>query len=1265
MLGGTATQAAAEDELKRNDEELYRNWRNLTGIEALGWRRAAEGQPFGPLDLAYAQSEFAAHMEAHPEPDDAAVRSLARYYLQQRAITVIEAPSLAALYRNVLQRGLHWIDLDALRMKQGARPTQILRTVCQYRRLSLDHAALDRRLANRRDVIADEAALIYFHTRPDRQSPTPDASMQAVRAQFATALIDEWQDAGIGIALLPSAPVAPVHARFWYDGFSLQNARGKRLQDIAAEIFDTPFEAEPPNMQRLIAQASHFGHLPGYPCNGTIDAALRETLIRTMHGNLAAISRHEPRPGAACLAGVYLTRTESDAIVAARMRDLMLGTHYPKCSVLDAVETCVRRLAPLHDIDFDAYDHPARLIKAYNALNRAWSSDPRFAVSPSPYAGRYLTRCRNVELAHANSTDLQRRLHDYVEEELLALSPLPVFDEDFQIEQILRRKLKMNDRDIRLPRSARFTAPDFPAPPKTLWIGVMTPAEEFKTRKSIPGSIMKHGAASIDPKRELEYVQRQAAAQLSTHPVIRAKVEEAMRRHDVPRDADHADNTQRLRQTLANSVAGLPAPSSLDAFLRELDLLFGSPTVAAIVKAVASGEPRRMLELLPFVVPLYDIEEGIRHRDWELAKTGALHLGEDLVFTAIGLGAEKILMRQLALDVKSVLAARAGSAGGEAIEMVRRQPVSIEADAEELSRPGEDAAPIETPEHTRPKMPGAELFPDRRVHLTIDLIDENKSIPVKPIGDAFAETDRRGNVLPHAPIVFGDIASGRGYRMLRRPAQLPMALPIPAQELSTRQTVIDVLARHRRLSRLPNIAARRPDPGRIVQALFSYVHEAETDALRQLWRRAYARYSNYAQFEAFWTDLYRRSDTAVHFLNAAYDSLASRGSTEVSFDAAHARVIGNEVCLLGDKDLANLHYVSLSGATRFQRARMLIHEVLHALAKTSDPEPSAAFAHRGETTFFTGLILDESGASTPAPTRIAYAMPPVFSDGEAAHRLWSRHLLDLHDITAAEDLLLDRVLAANRVPAPSAIILGQKIGERLTVRQGLALAKQMRISRKFGPRNIDHLFELTASNFDLKSSPDLRELLKSLISESKTLRELAHAWLNKFSYFRIKLKHIDFLLGENGSGLSAISHTISDNTIWLNTEKLYYFSERGLAPLSEKRLFAGSMVDFFIGELLPSMPRFPMHQRLDSRGVQVLLENEILAQAGDPSPPRICAELAVDSTSYLMHLTAIRRAADAENAYLRQAVRDSAPPVQGAAIGDDLLGLTEEELPHA
>ena len=123
----------------------------------------------------------------------------------------------------------------------------------------------------------------------------------------------------------------------------------------------------------------------------------------------------------------------------------------------------------------------------------------------------------------------------------------------------------------------------------------------------------------------------------------------------------------------------------------------------------------------------------------------------------------------------------------------------------------------------------------------------------------------------------------------------------------------------------------------------------------------------------------------------------------------------------------------------------------------------------------------------------------------------------------------------------------------------------------------------------------------------------------------IEVQSLNFKLTDSWADVPLNAHLTSRKRIRINTEPLYYLSERG-------------MVDLLLGEIMPSLPALHVAGRFRNRGIGVLLEHEILEQIGDRSALRICAALILDPTSYRRHLTTVRRAADKENRLLKEAV---------------------------
>jgi hypothetical protein len=718
------TPKQANEKFQQADRTLYQEWRNLSSINQMAWTPTADHQPRSAYDLAHATTLLTSHLLAYPNRNDALARSVARIYLINPPTIETNNAIRAHLYQSVLQRELHWIDPDKVRARHLSA-VQVLQTVCRYRRPDIaTRAGLATHLQQSRDVIIDEAALIFFYAQADLGGIAQDAPIDVVRAQYVSTLIDEWQDAALGQALMPSVKIAPAHARFWFDGAVMQNARGKDIEQIVSELVDNaPYEEEGPTMQRLIRNDNQGRLLLGQP-DGAITAERRTALTRKMHGNTAALPRYAQRANTVNIAGVWLTRDELYAVVVKTMRNLMLDTIYPSGTPLHAIATTMLRMAPQHGVACETPNNPAELVAAYNRLKHAWNSNPRYHISPALLTARYLaqssdvlllnsdspltrdqqisaqeiapivTALKNIDIdpttllndlagigtlnivdrlqiyngvrdcierrkrsretiSYSGAPDLIRKHEDYLHERLLAMAPPPAYDENFLIDRILRRELGMTDADL----GKRTQTVIGPHPWKTLSMQI-TPHEEFVMRSpsSSMHPMMHFNGISLDTKSALKTAKADAARALSAHPVIQAKSKELARRHATSPDREDRD---AVRDVLVKNIMGEPQTLLIDDLLDLFTRLFGSPTITAIVDALSSGEPRQILGLFPFVVPLYDIGEGVMHGNRQRAIDGMIHFGEDALLTLLGAGAERIMLRQIAGDAEAMAMARA------------------------------------------------------------------------------------------------------------------------------------------------------------------------------------------------------------------------------------------------------------------------------------------------------------------------------------------------------------------------------------------------------------------------------------------------------------------------------------------------------------------------------------------------------------------------------------------------------------------------------
>jgi hypothetical protein len=1317
------TPEQAIQKLEQADQTLYQSWCDLRHIAQIAWVSTPDDLARGPHDLAYAATSFTSHLLAHPHTEDDEALHLARFFLIRPATIKMDGAILLDLYQGVLQRGLGWIDPDKVRA-QDLSATQILQTVSRHRRPDIaTRAALTERLQRRRDVITDEAALIFFHTRATLDGIEQDATIDAMRSHYASALIDEWQDAALGQYLMPSTKVPPTHARFWYDGAVLQNARGKDMTKIASELYDNaPYEDEAPTMQRLIRFGNQGRFLMGQP-DAPITAQERVTLSWKMHGHFAEL-RYTQRENTVNIAGVWLTYEDLYAIVERTMfNDLMLDTWYASGTPLHAVATTMMRQAARHGIVFDAANNPTKLLQAYRHLQEVWDNDPRYHISPALLTARYLAQSSDVVLldqrssltdhqqiaaqvtdsanlalkavgidlateidnlnteleritdtgkfrltpfqanmpmhhniivhirkrqhapeilSYSSTSELIHELHDYLEERLMSLAPLPVYDKNFLIEQILRRELSMQNADMR--QVSR----------QMLGLGTVmnqvvsvTRLEEFRKRCTLFGTraMIRFNGSAINTRFAWENTKAAVSKALSDHPVVSARSKEILRQHTA---STIMPDTVAVADFLVKEIMGLPQTLLIDDMLGLLTQLFGSKTLTTMVEAMGSGEPRQILGLLPFVIPLYDIEEGIRLGDRQRAIDGAIHFGEDAILTALGAGAERIMMRQVARGTEAMAAARMRLSPAERVgidilddmaglmpevspEQLGRDRVMIENDAFGVHAAAHAPSAITVPKSLEAAGPiNSVVAGEGRQMLFLE--DEQRSVPVIPTREGYAETDLRGHVIRDAPPIFRDPNSHNYYRLTKAFGRPGGALGVGTLDLLPRRTVLETTRFWDSITAIPGVRTRTPAVRDLIRGLF----EPSNHPL-------------FAEFQRFWCLAYERSDTAAAIVNFAYGrSPYSSIKCKIEFDSTIAKKKGDRIWFMREEDLQKLRYSSPTDSTAFQRSRMWVHETVHWLTGLHDPLAHEAHNNRGETVYMTDRILSELGDDPPLEPRTTYELHKKLRPIENADGTFQptgKTLRKINEMAIAENIHLDAILDAGREFSDGMVIIGQQIHERITVRQGLELVGNLRALGTLGEHNAARIFSLLAESFSSTSNIPYRIALKRLITRSKTFRILGAAWDLKPKYAKIdiNLKTFD-RVSSRPSPSSRYAHRIAagGDAVWLNSQQLYYFSEFDVEPVSEMRRFTGAMIDLFIGHLMPKTGSLPLKDRFYARGIGVLLENEVMLQVGDKSPRRICAALTSNPDAYTRDQTTVTRAVISEDGYLyKKAIQEN------------------------
>lgn len=960
--------------------------------------------------------------------------------------------------------------------------------------------------------------------------------------------------------------------------------------------------------------------------------------------------RHDPRSPVSPLfmAGIHLVRCKGVFIVNAT------SDRTPEQQAIDRVWNAGIR--HMQEAGIDVQADVAYLDTALSKSGRP-SHEIFQEIHSSPLADRlplYLRLDQDVKTAaaapikisFANTIDLSRKIIDYFFQELRSHAEPPGYSKTWVIRQILRRELNMTDRDLRTARRVGIGTPTLSSQAISF-----TPMEEFERGKRLSSATMSFKGRTILPRREWWRAQDQIFEKLARHPTIVAKSMQLLRRRNSPySDADVAILSEAQTNAIMSGRPGdrrgmrhlaEPQPDALAIFMETLSSLFGSPTLEHVVDALSSGNPRQILELFPFIIPIFDIEEGIRLSDPERAFRGARSLLVDTVFTLVGAVGERALAANIAKASEELMLARSAMPLRERtgvdslLQMCELIPEFRYARVKQRFEPVQDLfdVHVDTPStHTHPKMLQAIYQATAESEQEVYRLEvDGATVIATPDADGFVETNAHGEPILGAPPIFFD-ASKHTYFRLGKDHGLPKgATGILESELRQRGTVAR-LEEYWSSIDLEQARVASPEPLDLIRSLF----EQNAD-------------SQHARFEQLLLNAYERSETARIIMNHAYTQAPfGRQRCQIVYNGEDAFQRGSKISFVSDEDLLKLQYTGPSGWVPFQVLRMILHEVLHFLTKLKDPAIHEVHNNRGPIVALVEKILAETLGERPYPPRLTYAQQGKFKieSHRGVLRTNSKVLRQLTDWSNAEDLHIDRLFDAKRTFPDTLYAMGQPIAERQTVRQGLELVTHLvQNVGTLGAGNAQRIFKLVGDCFQVITRSQ-KELLKHFIETSRTFRILAAAWEIHTKYPAIEIRSMESYclpLGRHALGRRmAHINALDGGKVWLNSQPLYYFSSDGTIALSRKRQLAEALLDLFVTSLLDVSTE--VFHKGENRGVVTLLGNEVMRQIKETEPEtgeetfaqiyRICDGLTDDSHAYLRDQSAITRAAKNEDGYL-------------------------------
>lgn len=1174
-----------------------------------------------------------------------------------RASASVAAAADAAILERLNFSLTEWVDEDKARAYVDC-PSGLLTAVARQRHRVVPEEfakTLDpSRLAD--EAVLDEAAVLYDRLRrrtvaQDASAPAMSPTLAALRATFMDALRADYAKRRLLDALfVPSLSLG--QATPYFDGFALRNVEGKSFDDLveAPSVWaDSAFDATTQAQRRtlLAEKFDEMAESTRFPI-GSIAHSMATALLR--------INRYRGEAPSDISDETALVKAFTNSEDAWKEGDsypyhprVLFATHLARCSGLDVLSLDHLRLLYENQVSDPALEalasgngvaaqwlarhlsqgdssgvrwkeaKPARqtevLLGVFDALRAAAETDSPIA----PFA-RTL-RDKGVLLRNRLvGVDFEARASavlEYANERMiLAYGRPPVFDRYAAAAEVLRR-LGADDEALTEERHYVIVG-DNPHVTKSAFGNRV---DEFLDRADwtgLTGAFMTlPGGTRLTPRDELQREEEAFNTRLRSDPWVLATAKARLREQ-------FKAVTHATVQPIANEIAGTveTETESHRALMRGLDT---------------------WLNTVPIVGPLYNIEEGVRHKDAARAAFGLLFLGADVFDLTTGAGGPS------------------ARTGHPIVPKFRRALAHVDASTVNMSGHAEliemsvDPVHIGLPDADVPAQWRALARQSRennsvrwRDYDVVHLDNEDRIVPVRREGDRYVEVDwRTGHRMRDSLSIELDPDTGKAWaHRVRARDRGADASAVRGSDVRERMTVKSVTGL---LDRANDVTPRDFD------VLFSDAFISGPPA------------SAGAQFDApeFYRKLYRSSSTFRRLFNrhAQLDARLRNGTASPwkkwEFVVGEAGPLGpprkaytdfehKRIYMPRDTDIEAMPYISAGGVRTMTCEQAYVHEMVHALTGARDPERALDMLNRGPVVYLTDKILNEAGYDIAE--QVMYRrqnsvsdMPPdqtVEYNTQAAARaaqLENRYLDAVVD--GKRDAVNGRTLVEGLAVAERPTVQGAKAaldaiegdGDEMFLAWGDFKAK---FDKNFG----FYVQNRTMTTGLASDAMVVVDFYSRLYERSVTFRRMFDKMpvtdATQADPWRFVLEgDIDFEALSPGGRAHGVS--VPDKKIYVLDDGMQYLTEAGLSEVEIERKLAYQMICAMTG-LEPLAPALGYA----NRGPAVYLTDRVLKEAGFNYPRQLAAALAAPDDAaaqaqLLAYQTSALRSAAVEDRYLK------------------------------
>ncbi len=1212
-------------------------------------RRAAAVEP--PPSRALTAKAAALPQETALSAADKSIATAKR--AQASPSAAAEAAILARLHASIMQ----WVDEDEARA-YAARPSELMRAVAQHRHVNLPDSfakTLDVSLLSD-DGVVDEAAVLYERLQRRTASaaaspaaPPADARLSVLRAKFMDALRADYAKRRLLDALFVPEPTFGQTTPY-FDGFALRNVAGSSFDDLVESnaVWSAPALASltaPERRALLTEKFEEMAESTRFPI-GSIPHSIATALLRMDLYRGAAPSD----------AGDESTLVKTFVRREAAWKDgrsypyhprLLFATHLARSSAIEVLSHEQLRLLfenhvsdPASERMAGGDDAPARWLDGY--LSRSSRGGSRWK-----------------EAAPAEQTEVLLGLFDALREAADKQSPISPFARELRAKGILTP-----NRILGADFEAREAAVLAYANERLLAAYGAPPA--FDRREAARDILLRNGV-DLDAMSDTRWytisgdnanLNKQAFGDLVDEFLDRADwvgLNGAWMRPRKDVSLKPRDELQRAEEVFNAALPSSPwVVATAKERLRSQSKRLTAAAVQGEADKIASGlltetESHRALErgldtwlnTIPVVGPVYNIEEGVRHRDAARAAFGLLFLGIDFFDMSAGAGGE--LRSEGVHPIVPKLRRVAGRIDASNVNLAG-QPEMIEMTADRAHIGVRDS---NVPDPLRPLAQrvreGASVR--WRNYDVVHLDEEDRIVPIRREDDRYVEVDwRTGHRLRDAPTIERDQRAGKARaRRIETHGEDRYAQRDQVRERLTVQGVTRLLERandatlHEFDEAFADAFALPPPAAANTSRLNPHAFYRKAYESSSTFRRLFNRH---AQLEGR-----ARNGTGAAWKKWEFvvGNAAPLGSPRKAYtDFTHKRIY-----LPDDAGIESIPYMSAGGRRTMYPEQAYMGEMVRALTGVSDPAPGLDLTNRGPAGYLSGKILSEAGFDFPEQimSRAENVRPdPPIEQTVEYHAQAAARGAEL------EDRYLDAVVDAHRgAVTAQTLVEGEPVASRLTVVRTKAVLDAI--------ENDEESVFLTWSDFKTKFHENFgfyvqdRSMTNELASDAIVVMDFYGRLYQQSATFRRMFDEmpaadaarghpwkfvlegdIEFDLLSPGSREHGVTEPAKK--IYVLDDGLRYLSETGLREVEFERKLTHEMICAMAG-----LKKLPAGQALANRGPAVYLTDKILTEAGFHFPRQLAAALAgpddvVAQARLLARQTSARRSAATEDLYL-------------------------------